>query len=41
MVGRQNNSADGEAGMSLKKFRRADVGQSIELRMLMRRPSLC
>ena len=45
VAGRQNNSADGEAGTSEKKWRRTVAGQSMEPGMLgrgmMRRPSLC
>ena len=43
--GRANNGADGEAGTSKKKCRRAAAGQSMEPGMLgsgmMWRPSLC
>lgn len=44
MAGRQNNSTDSEAGVSIKKCRRVYAGQKIELEILgsrMTRPSQC
>ena len=44
MAERQNNGADSEAGVSIKRSRRVYVGQKIELEILgsrMTRPSQC